>query len=85
MKKVMVIAGGKWQIPIIKRAKEMGYYVINTNLYKDSPGFEFADAYEVVDVLDKEKNLEVAKKYKPDGIISDQCEIAIPTIAYVSQ
>lgn len=85
MKKIMVIAGGKWQIPIIKRAKEMGYYVINTNLYEDSPGFEYADAREIVDVLDKEKNLEIAKKYKPDGIISDQCEIAIPTIAYVSQ
>lgn len=85
MKKIMVIAGGKWQIPIIRKAKEMGYYVINTNLYADSPSFKYADAYEVADVLDKEKNLEIAKKYQPNGIISDQCEIAIPTIAYVSQ
>jgi hypothetical protein len=36
-KKIMVIAGGEWQIPIIMKAKQMGLFVINTNLYEDSP------------------------------------------------
>ena len=85
MKRVMVVAGGQWQIPIIKKAKEMGMFVINTNLYEDSPTKEYVDVFEVSDVLDKERNLEVALKYKPDAIITDQSDIAVPTVAYLNE
>lgn len=84
MANVLVIAGGEWQIPIIKKAKELGHYVVCSNLYKDSVGFEYADAGEVADVLDKEKNLEIARKYNIDIVITDQSDIAVPTVAYVS-
>ena len=85
MKKVMVIAGGDWQIELIKKAKQMGNYVICSNLYEDSPAFPYADACEVADVLDKERNLEIAKKYMPDAVISDQSDIAVPTVAYLNE
>lgn len=85
MKKVMIVAGGIWQVPIVKKAKEMGLFVINTNIYEDSPTTKLVDAFEVVDVLDKEKNLEVAKKYKPDAVITDQSDIAVPTVAYINE
>lgn len=85
MKKIMVVAGGDWQIELIKKAKEMGHYVICSNLYADSPAFAYADACEVADVLDKETNLKIAEKYKPDAVISDQSDIAVPTVAYVSE
>lgn len=85
MAKVMVIAGGDWQIELIKKAKAMGHYVICSNLYEDSPAFPYADACEVANVLDKEKNLEIARKYQPDAVISDQSDIAVPTVAYVNE
>ena len=85
MAKIMVIAGGDWQIELIKKAKSMGHYVICSNLYEDSPAFPYADACEVSDVLDKEKNLEIAKKYMPDAVISDQSDIAVPTVAYLNE
>lgn len=85
MSKIMVVAGGDWQIELIKKAKSMGHYVICSNLYKDSPAFPYADACEVADVLDKEKNLEIARKYKPDAVISDQSDIAVPTVAYLNE
>lgn len=81
----MVIAGGDWQIELIKKAKEMGHYVICSNLYEDSPAFPYADACEVANVLDKEKNLKIAKKYMPDAVISDQSDIAVPTVAYLNE
>ena len=59
-KTVMVIAGGTWQVPLIKKVKAMGYKVLNSNLYEDSPGFAFSDYTAVADVKDKEKNLEIA-------------------------
>lgn len=85
MAKVMVIAGGDWQIDLIKKVKSMGHYVICSNLYEDSPAFLFADACEVADVLDKEKNLEIAKKYMPDAVISDQSDISVSTVAYLNE
>jgi carbamoyl-phosphate synthase large subunit len=85
MKKVMVIAGGDWQIELIKKAKAMGHYVICSNLYENSPAFPYADACEVANVLDKERNLEIARKYMPDAVISDQSDIAVPTVAYLNE
>ena len=85
MAKIMVIAGGDWQIELIKKAKAMGHYVICSNLYENSPAFPYADACEVSDVLDKERNLEIAKKYRPDAVISDQSDIAVPTVAYLNE
>lgn len=83
-KRLMVVAGGAWQVPLIKKAKQLGCYVINSNLYENSVGFEFADAFEVADVRDKEKNLEIARKYNIDGIVTDQSDIAVPTVAYIA-
>lgn len=85
MAKILVIAGGDWQIELIKKAKKMGHYVICSNLYEDSPAFPYADACEVANVLDKERNLEIANKYKPDAVISDQSDIAVPTVAYLNE
>lgn len=85
MAKIMIIAGGDWQIELIKKAKKMGHYVICSNLYEDSPAFPYADACEVADVLDKETNLKIAQKYMPDAIISDQSDIAVPTVAYLNE
>ena len=85
MKKIMVIAGGDWQIELIKKAKKMGCEVLCSNLYEDSPAFPYADICKVANVLDKEKNLEFAKEYKPDAVLSDQSDIAIPTVAYINK
>lgn len=85
MKRLLIIAGGEWQVPIIRKAKEMGMYVVNTNLYPNSPGFEFADIGLVANVLDKEKNLECAKEYHVDAVLTDQSDIAVTTAAYVAE
>lgn len=85
MAKIMVIAGGDWQIELIKKAKKMGHTVICSNLYENSPAFPYADFCEIANVLDKEKNLEIAKKYNPDAVISDQSDIAVPTVAYLNE
>lgn len=85
MAKIMVIAGGDWQIELIKKIKNMGHTVICSNLYEDSPAFKYADFHEVADVLDKEANLEIAKKYNPDAVISDQSDISVPTVAYLNE
>ena len=81
----MVIAGGAWQCPIVKSAKKMGHFVICSNLYEDSPAFQFADVGIVADVLDKDKNLEIAREYRPDAVLTEQSDIAVPTVAYIAE
>ncbi|MCD7841860.1 MAG: ATP-grasp domain-containing protein, partial [Lachnospiraceae bacterium] len=82
--RVLVIAGGAWQAPLVEKVKAMGYEVVNSNLYEDSPAFAFADYCEVADVLDKEKNLEIARKYHVQAVLTDESDIAVPTVAYVA-
>lgn len=85
MSRILVVAGGNWQIDLIKKAKEMGHYVVCSNLYEDSPAFKFADACEVSDVKDKEANLQFAVKHNVDAVITDQSDIAVPTVAYIAE
>jgi len=85
MSRIMIIAGGDWQCPIVKTAKSMGHEVVCSNLYENSPAFRYADFGEVANVLDKEKNLDIACKYKPDAVLTDQSDIAVPTVAYVAE
>jgi biotin carboxylase len=79
----MVIAGGKWQLPLIRKAKSMGLFVIDSNLYPDSPGFREANVGLVADARDAEKNLAFAREYKPDGIVTDQTDVSVFTVAYL--
>lgn len=85
MARVMIVAGGDWQVELVKKAKAMGHYVICSNLYSDSPAFKYSDVGVVADVLDKNKNLEIATQYRPDAVISDQSDIAVPTVAYLNE
>ena len=85
MKTIMVVAGGTWQVPLIKRIKKMGYRVVNTNLYPDSVGFQYADQNGVMNVLDKESNLNFAKENYVDAVLTEQSDIAVPTVAYIAE
>lgn len=85
MTKLMIVAGGKWQVPLVKRAHDLGYEVINVNPFEDSPGFKYADETVLLDVLDQEGVLEAAREFAIDGIVTDQSDIAVPTVAYVAE
>ena len=84
-RRVMVIAGGDWQVPLVRKIRQMGFVALNSNLYVDSPAFAFADVTLVADVLDKESNLEFARAQKADAVLTDQSDIAVPTVAYVCE
>lgn len=83
-KEIIVLAGSKWQIPLVRRLKAQGFYTIVFNLYADSPAFAYADEYEVVDLLDKENCLRCAKRYNPVGVMTAESDLAVPTVAYLA-
>ena len=85
MKKILMLGGAKQQIPIIKTAKDMGYYVITCDYEPENPGHKLADEYYNVSTTDLDGVLELAKRLKIDGIIAYASDPAAPTAAYVAE
>ena len=81
---VVVLPGTVWQIPLIKKLKGRGYRVAVVHPYRDAPAFKYADEIVYADILDRDAVLEAAKGLKAAAIMSDECDIATPTLAYVS-
>lgn len=84
-RRVLVIAGGDWQVPLVRKIKRMGHVVLSSNLYPASPTFALAEATLVADVRDKEANLSFARAQGADAVVTDQSDIAVPTVAYVCE
>lgn len=85
MKRILIVAGGQWQIDLVKKAKKLGHYVVCANLYPDSPAFAFADVAVVCDVRDGIALTKAAKEYEVDAIVSDQSDVPIFTIAQLNE
>lgn len=84
-KSIMIIPGGEFQIPIIKKAKELGFKVIVTDKNKDAAGFLYADFYKCIDTCDRDLLLKYVQEVKPNGIITDQTDMAVNTVAYLNE
>lgn len=84
-KTVVVLPATRWQIPLVKRLKIRGYRVVVFDLYENQPACKYADDSCIVDILDKERVLQLARENHAEAIMSDECDIATPTIAWVSE
>lgn len=82
---IMVIPGTSAQISLIKKLKQLGYEVLCINPQENSPAFKYADKYEIGDILDKDFCLKKAEQYSVIAVMSDECDIAMPTVSYVSE
>lgn len=83
-KTVMVLPGTVWQIPLIKKLKGRGYRVAVVHPYPDAPAFKYADEIVYSDILDRDAVLEAARRLDVVAVMSDECDIATPTLAYVA-
>lgn len=84
-KRVMILGANNFALPLIRRAKEDGYYTIVVSPVSSEPGFALADENVYVDIQDKESVLEAAQAHKISGIIFDQAETPVRTAAYVNE
>lgn len=82
--RILMLGGAMAQIPAIKRAKEMGLYVITCDYLPDNPGHKFSDECENISTIEQEKVLEYAAKKDIDGIIAYASDPSARTCAYIS-
>lgn len=82
---IMVLPGTVWQIPLIQQIKRLGYKTLVVHPYENAPAFSDADEIILADILDQKACLEAARKWNVCAVMSDECDIATPTLAYVSE
>ena len=85
MKKLMILGGSRYALPVIKAAHELGLYVITADYLPDNIAHKFSDEYCNVSIIDKEATLKVAERLKVNGIISFACDPGVVTAAYVAE
>ena len=77
------MGAGIYQVPLIKKAKEMGIHTIAVSIPGNYPGFALADRVCYENTVDYEKVLEVARKEQIDGIVTAGTDVAVITIGKV--
>lgn len=85
MKKIGIIGASYLQLPLVKKAKEMG---IETHCFAWEEGAvckDIADYFYPVSILEKEQILEICKEIQIDGITTIASDAAVPTVCYVAQ
>lgn len=82
-KKLMLLGGLRYLLPVIKTAHEQGYYVITADYLPDNIAHKYSDEYCNVSIIDKEAVLAKAKELKIDGIMSFACDPGVVAASYV--
>lgn len=82
-KKLMLLGGIRYLLPVIKAAHEQGYYVITADYLPDNIAHKYSDDYVNVSIIDKEAVLKVAKEKRIDGIMSFGVDPGVVSASYV--
>ena len=85
MKKLMILGGSRYAIPVIEAAHKLGLYAITADYLPDNIAHKHSDKYCNVSIIEKEKVLEVARSLEIDGIVSFACDPGVVTAAYVAE
>lgn len=84
-KKIMMLGGLRYLLPVIKAAHESGYHVITCDYLPDNVAHRFSDEYHNISIVDKEAVLALARELRIDGIMSFAVDPGVLTAAYVSE
>ena len=83
-KRLLVLAAGILQVPVIKRAHEMGIYVIAADGDPNACGLKYADKAIVVNITSAADMLKVAKDERIDGVIHPCSEVSMSVMGRIN-
>ena len=85
MKKLLLLGGSKYLLPVIREAHALGLYVITCDYLPDNIAHRFADEYRNISILDKDAVLDAARELGVSGVMSFACDPGVVTAAYVAE
>lgn len=84
-KKLMLLGGLRYLLPVIKEAHKLGIYVITADYLPNNIAHKYSDEYCNVSIIDKDAVLKAAQKLKIDGILSHAVDPGVVSAAYVAE
>jgi len=84
MKKLLVLAAGPLQAPVIKRAREMGIYVVAADANPKAVGLKFANKAVVTDICSEEGMLAIARQEQINGMLHPCTEVAMNVLGRIN-
>ncbi len=85
MKKLLLLGGLRYLLPVIEKAHKLGMYVITCDNVPGNIAHRYSDEYCDVSILDLEAVLALAKAKRIDGIMSFAVDPGVVTAAYVAE
>ena len=85
MKKLLLLGGLRYLIPVIEAAHKLEVYVITCDNVPNNIAHKYADEYHDVSIIDKEAVLLLARQLNIDGIMSFAVDPGVLTAAYVAE
>lgn len=83
--RVLVLGAAAAQVPIIETVAKLGFETVVVSSPGAYPGFQVADRFHEMDIRDREGILAIARREGIRGILTDQTDVAVPTVAYVAE
>ena len=84
-KKMLLLGGGHAEIPLIKAAQALGWYVITTGNDREGLGHPYADKNAFADFSDKDAMLELARAEGVNAVCSGCNDFALLSTVYVCE
>ena len=85
MKKLLLLGGSRYLLPVIREAKALGCHVITCDYLPDNIAHRYSDEYANVSIVEKDAVLTMAKEKNIDGVMSFACDPGVVTGAYVAE
>lgn len=84
-KKLMLLGGLRYLLPVIEEAHKLGVYVITADYLPDNIAHKYSDEYCNVSIINKEAVLKAAQELQIDGILSHAVDPGVVSAAYVAE
>ena len=84
-KKLLLLGGSHYLLPVIEEAHRLGIHVITCDYLPDNAAHKYSDEYHNVSIIDKDAVLALARELEIDGISSFACDPGVVTAAFVAE
>ena len=84
-KKLMLLGGLRYLLPVIEAAHRHGIHVITVDYLPDNIAHKYSDEYHNVSIIDKEAVLALAQELQVDGIMSFAVDPGVVAAAYTAE
>lgn len=83
MRKLLILGAGIYQVPLIKKAREMGLYTIAASCPGPYPGLALADETWEADTTDYQKLTALAREKGIDGVCTTGTDVAVISLGAI--